>query len=129
LIWTPPALADVQRLYRFLAPKDLDVAKRAVKAIREGVNILGDHAYAGRPAEGMEPPFREWPVSFGAGSYIVLYRVEGDEVSLLVIRPGREAGFSRDSLTSPLPETWFRLCWEYLKDIHQISPIMAAMRP
>ena len=78
---------------RFLALKGLDAAKRAVKAIREGVNILGDRAYAGRPAEGMEPPFREWPISFGAGSYIVLYRVEGDEVSLLAIRSGREAGF------------------------------------
>lgn len=40
LIWTPPALADVQRLYRFLAPKNADAAQRAVKAIRTGVKIL-----------------------------------------------------------------------------------------
>jgi len=93
LIWTPPALADVQRLYRFLAPKDLDAAKRAAKAIREGVKILGAHPYAGRPAGDMAPEFREWPVSFGAGAYIVLYRVEGEDVSLLAVRHGREAGY------------------------------------
>ena len=30
LIWSPLALLDVQRLYRFLAPKNLDTAQRAV---------------------------------------------------------------------------------------------------
>lgn len=93
LIWTPPALADVQRLYRFLAPKDIDAAKRAAKVIREGVAILGDHAYAGRPVEGMDPAFREWPISFGAGAYIVLYRVKGEDIVLLAVRHGREAGY------------------------------------
>ena len=33
-IWSQPALLDVQRLYRFLATKNLDAAQRAVKAIR-----------------------------------------------------------------------------------------------
>jgi hypothetical protein len=47
-----------------------------MKAIRERVNILADHAYAGRPAAHMEPPFREWPISSGAGSDIVLYDVQ-----------------------------------------------------
>ena len=41
LIWAQPALLDVQRLYRFLAPKNVDAAKRAVKAIRHGVQVLG----------------------------------------------------------------------------------------
>lgn len=41
LIWSPPALLDVQRLYRFLVPKNLDAAKRAVKAIRQGFKVLG----------------------------------------------------------------------------------------
>ena len=41
LIWAPPALLDVQRLYRFLAPKNADAAKRAVKAIRQEVTVLG----------------------------------------------------------------------------------------
>ena len=40
LIWTGPALADVQRLYRFLAAKSPDAARRAVGAIRSQVRIL-----------------------------------------------------------------------------------------
>ena len=35
LIWAPPALLDVQRLYRFLAPKNADAAKRAVPDVVE----------------------------------------------------------------------------------------------
>jgi plasmid stabilization system protein ParE len=40
LIWSPQALLDVQRLYRILAPKNLDAAKRVVKAIRQGMTVL-----------------------------------------------------------------------------------------
>jgi plasmid stabilization system protein ParE len=86
-------LADVQRLYRFLAPKDTDAAKRAAQAIRDGVSILADFAHAGRPAEDMAPEFREWPISFGSSGYVVLYRVTGEEVALLAVRHGREAGY------------------------------------
>jgi plasmid stabilization system protein ParE len=40
LIWSQPALLNVQHLYRFLAPKNIEAAKRAVKAIREGVKLF-----------------------------------------------------------------------------------------
>ena len=62
LIWTPPALADIQRLYRFLAPKDAAAAHRAIKAIRAGVKILAHQPEAGRPIEDMDPAFREFTV-------------------------------------------------------------------
>ena len=65
LIWTPEALADVQRLYRFLASKDANAAGRAVQAIRAGVKILAQRPRIGRPVEDMEPEFREWPIGFG----------------------------------------------------------------
>lgn len=94
LIWTPEALADVQRLYRFIAPHNPDAAQRAVKVIREGVQILARHARAGRPADGMPPEFREWPIGFGAGGYVVLYRVDDEQVALLAVRHTREAGYS-----------------------------------
>ncbi len=41
VIWSPAALLDVQRLYRFLEKKHLNAAKHAVRTIREGVRILG----------------------------------------------------------------------------------------
>ncbi|WP_407830534.1 type II toxin-antitoxin system RelE/ParE family toxin [Verminephrobacter eiseniae] len=59
LIWSQPALLDVQRLYRFLAPKNIDAAKRAVKAMRQGVKVLGHQPGIGRPIEDMPDKFRE----------------------------------------------------------------------
>ena len=61
LIWSPSALADVQRLYRFLAQNNTDAARRAVKSIREGVKILALRPGIGRPAEDIEPEYRDKP--------------------------------------------------------------------
>ncbi len=93
LIWTPSALADVQRLYRFLAPKDEAAARRAVKVIRAGVKILAHQPEAGRPAENMDPAFREWPIEFGSSGYIVLYRFDGEIAVILAVRHQKEEGY------------------------------------
>ena len=65
LIWTLPALADVQRLYQFLALKDADAAQHAVKAVRAGAKMLAHQPHIGRPLEDMEPEFREWLIDLG----------------------------------------------------------------
>lgn len=93
VIWSPPALRDVQRLYRFLAEKNIGAAKRAVMAIREGVKILGAQPDIGRPAEDMEPEYREWLINFGDSGYVALYRYDGEIVLVLAIRHGLEAGY------------------------------------
>jgi len=93
LIWTPQALGDVARLHDFLAGKDQDAAKRAVRAIREGVKVLARHPEIGRPAAEMDPAFREWLIAFGASGYVVLYRLEASQVVLLAVRHGRELGY------------------------------------
>ena len=72
LIWSEPALRDVQRLYRFLAGKNASAACRAVKAIRTGVDILAQHPEIGHPVEDMAPEYREWMIDFGDSGY---YRV------------------------------------------------------
>jgi plasmid stabilization system protein ParE len=94
LIWSEPALRDVQRLYRFLADKNPHAATRAVKAIREGVQILARHPEIGRPAEDMEPEYREWPIDFGDSGYIALYHYDGETALILAVRHQREAGYS-----------------------------------
>jgi len=43
LKWSPQSLRDVVRLHDFLAPKSSDAAKRAVKALRQGIQGLGKH--------------------------------------------------------------------------------------
>lgn len=94
LIWTPQALQGVQHCYRFLALKNAEAASRAVRAIREGMRIVAEHPGAGRPADKMDPAFREWPIPFGDSGYVVLYRVEGDLAVVLAVRHQREAGYS-----------------------------------
>lgn len=93
LIWSPPALLDVQRLYRFLAPKNIDAAKRAVKELRGGVKVLALQPGIGRPGEDMEPEYREWMINFGDSGYIVLYRYERDVVTILAVRHQKEVGY------------------------------------
>ena len=93
LIWSRPALPDVQRLYRFLAPKNLDAAKRAVKAIREGVKVLAQQASVGRPIDDMPEEFREWVIDFGDSGYVVRYRIDSATVTLLAVRHQKEVGY------------------------------------
>jgi len=93
LRWTPAALEDVARLYGFLAPKSRDAAQRAIKTIRQAVKSLARHPGIGRPVEELPPEFREWVIEFGRGAYVALYHYDGEEVVLLAIRHGREAGY------------------------------------
>lgn len=93
LIWSPSALTDVQRLYRFLVIKDQEAARRAIKTLRAGVKILAHQPEAGRPVEDMDPVFREWPIDFGHSGYIALYRFDGETAIILAVRHQKEAGY------------------------------------
>jgi plasmid stabilization system protein ParE len=93
LKWSPNGLRDLARLHEFLAPKSRDAAKRAIKAIRQGVKLLGKFPEMGRPVEELPEEFREWIVEFGSGAYVALYRYDGKEVVILAVRHGREAGY------------------------------------
>lgn len=93
LIWAPPALLDVQRLYRFLASKNADAAKRAVKAIRQEVTLLGQQPGIGRPVENMPDEFRDWIIDFGDSGYVARYRIDADAVTILAVRHQKEVGF------------------------------------
>lgn len=93
LIWSPVALLDVQRLYRFLASKNLDAAKRALGMIRQQVKILGQQPGLGRPIEEMPEAFREWLIDFGDSGYVARYRIEQDTVTILAVRHQKEVGF------------------------------------
>ena len=93
LIWSQPALLDVRRLYRFLAVKNMDVAKRAVNTVRQGVSVLGKHPGIGRPIEDLPDEFREWPIDFGDSGYVTRYRIDADGVTILAVRHQKEVGF------------------------------------
>ena len=93
LIWTPSALLDVQRLYRFLVVKNPDAARRTVKAIRQGVKVLEQQPKVGRPVEDMDNEYRDWIIDFGDSGYVARYRVDPQFVSVLAVRHQKEVGF------------------------------------
>lgn len=65
LMWSQPALLEVQRIYRFLAVKNMDEANRAIKTVPQGVKVFGQQAGTGRPIEDLTDEFREWLNDFG----------------------------------------------------------------
>ena len=93
LIWSPPALLDVQRLYRFLTEKNIEAARRAVKVIRQGVKVIAQQPEIGRPVEDMEPQYREWLIDFGNSGYIALYCYDGQTAVVLAVRHQKELGY------------------------------------
>ncbi len=93
LIWTPSALLDVQRSYRFLATRNANAARQAIKAIRASVKIIARHAEIGRPAQDLDPEYREWPIGFGDSGYGVLFRHAPELVTVLAVRHQKEIGF------------------------------------
>lgn len=93
LVWTPPALRDIQRLRNFLHEKSPEAASRAVAAIRQGVKVLAKQPGIGRPCEELPTEYREWMIDFGDSGYLVLYRYDGSTAYLLAVRHQREAGY------------------------------------
>ena len=88
------ALADIERLYRFLAGKNPDAAQRAVAAILEQIEILERHPKLAPEADD-DPDYRDWVIRFGKSGYVARYRLDEDvdEILILTIRHGKEAGF------------------------------------
>ena len=84
------ALRDLEKLREFLRPKNPAAAKRAALTITKAVRVLGQHPQIGRPAEEMEPMYRELLIDFGDSGYIALYRYEGNLVTVLALRHQKE---------------------------------------
>jgi plasmid stabilization system protein ParE len=93
LVWSPRALRDVERVYRFLADTHPGAAKRAASAIRKGVSPLREYPQMGRVVPDMPAGFREWLVPFGQRGYVVFYYSDEAQVTILAVRHMSEAGY------------------------------------
>ena len=95
LIYTPRALADLERLVDFLRESESVAALETIELITEAVAILANHPGIGRPAE---QELRELVISRGVTGYLALYSYEAahDTVLVLAIRHQREAGYVTD---------------------------------
>jgi plasmid stabilization system protein ParE len=92
VVYSARALADLDRLFDFLASEDPPAASHAAAVIVDAVSILARHPYIGRPASGL---LRELVISHGRSGYVALYRVSPrrDRVEVLALRHQREAGY------------------------------------
>jgi plasmid stabilization system protein ParE len=90
LSWSPRALGDVQRIYRFLARKDQAAAKRAVAAIRNDVARLIAYPRLGRSSTELGQGTRRLISNFGRDGYVILYRLDGEHIRLLSLHHQRE---------------------------------------
>lgn len=97
IVYAAAALRDIDRLRAFLRPKNPAAARRAGEAIRNGLRILAAQPRLGRPVEDLPELYREWVIEFGRDGYVVRYRVDREEVTILAVRHGREAGFGQTS--------------------------------
>lgn len=91
--WLEPAIIGLERIYLFLAEKNEDAARAAIKAIRDKTILLENYPNAGRPADDLEPEQRELLVPFGVSGYVILYRIEKNIVYILAVRHQREVGY------------------------------------
>ena len=90
--YNPRALADLDRLFDFIAVENPIAGGAAAAAILDAVKILERHPHIGRPVHGQ---LRELVISHGRTGYVALYRVSAraDSVEILAIRHQREAGY------------------------------------
>ena len=81
--WLPAALADIERLYTFLHEKSPEAAARAAQTILDGANLLQSSPSLGR-AMPDETGRRELSLAFGAGAYVLRYKLESLDTVVIV---------------------------------------------
>jgi plasmid stabilization system protein ParE len=92
---TERALADLERLFDFIAEEDPVRARKQVLSVRRAFALLAEHPLLGREAEEGR---RELILSRGRYGYIAKYRwlPAEDAVLILAVRHQCEAGYTED---------------------------------
>ena len=93
IVWLPGASRDVDRLRDFIKSDNPRAAQRAAKRIIEGVKLLQENPEVGVPVENLVD-YRDLILGFGAGDYIIRYRIEmTSRVTIVRVRHSKEKGF------------------------------------
>jgi plasmid stabilization system protein ParE len=92
IIYSPNALANLERAFSSLDELSPDAAIAAVEAIRTAIEMLAHHPLIGRIVRGDQ---RELVISFGRTGYLARYRFlpSRGEVRILAIRHQRELDY------------------------------------
>jgi plasmid stabilization system protein ParE len=101
IVYSPTAIASLERLYDFLVEKNPDAAQRAIGTILRKLRALEQFPHLG-PVDVERPDVRQLFMPFGAAGYVARYRIADDSVVILAIRHTREAGYGDDL---PMPSS------------------------
>jgi plasmid stabilization system protein ParE len=86
VIWSEPASADLQRIFEFNLTRSFAWAERVDSRLRKRGHALADFPFSGRPVRGL----RLRVLSLPDIQYVINYRLDGDEVTVLRVRSTRE---------------------------------------
>lgn len=81
ILWTLPAVEHLKEIRAHISQDSLAAASRVVKAIREQVKLLAQHAQAGR--KGIIEDTRELVIS--RLPYLVVYQQQKETVTVLAV--------------------------------------------
>ena len=95
IVYSESALANLERVFEFLAEHEPQAALGAARSIVEAIETLSNHPLIGRTIAG---ELRELVISYGKTGYIALYRFLPlqDQVRILAIRHQRELDYPID---------------------------------
>lgn len=96
LVWLDSAVNDITRLRTFIAKENPYAAKRAAEVIKGAVTHLIEHPLVGKPVKDL-PQYRDLLVRFGAGGYVLRYRIHLDTLYVVHVRHYREHAFDLPS--------------------------------
>ena len=85
------ARTDIERLYRFLAEKDIPAAEAALDALDKAWELLCSFPFSARKTDSANPFLRELLIPFGGAGYVALYEInDGSTLTILAVRLQRE---------------------------------------
>jgi toxin ParE1/3/4 len=86
IIWKLDARADLASVIKYIAKRDIQAARHMRKRLQESVLPVADHPYLYRQSD-RYPGCRE---IVAHPNYIVVYRVEREEISVLRVLHSRQ---------------------------------------
>lgn len=94
LRFSAAARADIERLFAFLAQRDISAARDALEAIDRAAELLREFPFACRKADPQQPFLRELVIPLGGTGYVALFEIDDEKtVTVLALRHQREEDY------------------------------------
>lgn len=88
LRWLPETVEDLARLREFIGHKSPLAAQKAARRILDAAAVLRGQPELGHVVEGED--FRDLVAAFGAGAYVLRYRIDADAIVIARVWHSRE---------------------------------------